>query len=220
MTILLIEDDNMIGESTCVLLKQAGFDIHWAKSGPQALKLFDLNTYQLVLLDLGLPQIDGMEVLKTIRKTSELPILIITARDSIENRVNGLEHGADDYLVKPYHMDELLARIRALLRRSKGDIQTEYQIGDVRMLPASLTVYKQDELIEISAKEWAILETLITNPTHIFSREQLEQKLSDNADSLQSNTVEVHIHHLRNKLGKTFIKTIRGLGYKIGAAHD
>lgn len=216
MTILLIEDDNMIGESTCVLLKQAGFDIHWAKSGSQAVKLFELNQYELILLDLGLPQIDGMDVLSHIRKSSELPVLIITARDSIEDRVKGLEHGADDYLVKPYHMDELLARIRALLRRAKGDIQTEYQIGDVRMLPDSLTVYKGSQLIDISAKEWAILETLITNPTHIFSREQLEQKLSDNAENLQSNTVEVHIHHLRNKLGKKFIKTIRGLGYKIG----
>lgn len=220
MTILFVEDDNMIGESTCVLLQQAGFNIHWAKTGTQALKLFALNQYELVLLDLGLPHLDGMEVLSEIRKTSNLPILILTARDSIDDRVKGLEHGADDYLVKPYHIAELLARLRALLRRSQGDIQTEYNIGDIRMLPATLQVFKNGEALDISAKEWVILETLMANPNCIFSREQLEQKLSDNADSLQSNTVEVHIHHLRNKIGKNFIKTIRGLGYKIGSAHE
>lgn len=217
MTILFVEDDNMIGESTCVLLTQADFNIHWAKTGSQALKLFELNNYQLILLDLGLPNIDGLSLLKEVRKTSQVPILILTARDSIEDRVYGLEQGADDYMVKPYHIDELLARLRALLRRSQGEIQTEYNIGDVRMIPASFQVYKNDQPIEISAKEWVILETLMASPNCIFSREQLEQKLSDNADNLQSNTVEVHIHHLRHKIGKNFIKTIRGLGYKIGS---
>lgn len=218
MTILFVEDDNMIGESTCVLLTQAGFNVHWAKTGSQALKLFQLNDYRLILLDLGLPQIDGLSLLTEVRKTSQLPILILTARDSIEDRVKGLECGADDYMIKPYHIDELLARLKALLRRAQGDIQTEYNIGDVRMVPASLHVYKNNQVIEVSAKEWVILETLMSSPNRIFSREQLEQKLSDNADNLQSNTVEVHIHHLRQKVGKEFIKTIRGLGYKIGSS--
>lgn len=216
MTILFVEDDNMIGESTCVLLTQAGFNIHWAKTGSQALKLFELNDYQLILLDLGLPNIDGLSLLQEVRKTSQVPILVLTARDSIEDRVKGLEQGADDYMIKPYHIDELLARLRALLRRAQGEIQTEYNIGDVRMIPASFQIYKNDQPVEISAKEWIILETLMASPNCIFSREQLEQKLSDNADNLQSNTVEVHIHHLRHKIGKNFIKTIRGLGYKIG----
>lgn len=216
MTLLFIEDDTMIGESTCVLLKQAGFNVHWAKNGNQALQLFDNHDYEFVLLDLGLPTIDGIEVLQRIRKVSDLPVLILTARDHIEDRVLGLEKGADDYLVKPYHIDELLARIRALLRRAKGATQTEYRLGDIKIIPAAHAVYKNNELVEVSAKEWSIIETLATTPNCIFSREQLEQKISDKQDALQSNTVEVHIHNIRQKLGKNFIKTIRGLGYKIG----
>ena len=216
MTLLFIEDDTMIGESTCVLLKQAGFNVHWAKNGNQALQLFDNHDYEFVLLDLGLPTIDGIEVLQRIRKVSDLPVLILTARDHIEDRVLGLEKGADDYLVKPYHIDELLARIRALLRRAKGATQTEYILGDIKIIPAAHAVYKNNELVEVSAKEWSIIETLATTPNCIFSREQLEQKISDKQDVLQSNTVEVHIHNIRQKLGKNFIKTIRGLGYKIG----
>ncbi len=216
MTLLFIEDDTMIGESTCVLLKQAGFNVHWAKNGNQALQLFDNHDYEFVLLDLGLPGIDGMEVLQRIRKVSDLPVLILTARDHIEDRVFGLEQGADDYLVKPYHIDELLARIRALLRRSKGATQTEYTLGDIKIIPAAHAVYKSNILIDVSAKEWSIIETLATTPHCIFSREQLEQKISEKQDVLQSNTVEVHIHNIRQKLGKSFIKTIRGLGYKIG----
>lgn len=216
MTLLFIEDDTMIGESTCVLLKQAGFNVHWAKNGNQALQLFDNHDYEFVLLDLGLPGIDGIEVLQRIRKISDLPVLILTARDHIEDRVAGLEKGADDYLVKPYHIDELLARIRALLRRAKGATQTEYILGDIKIIPAAHAVYKNNNLVEVSAKEWSIIETLATTPNCIFSREQLEQKISDKQDVLQSNTVEVHIHNIRQKLGKSFIKTIRGLGYKIG----
>ncbi len=216
MTLLFIEDDTMIGESTCVLLKQAGFNVHWAKNGNQALQLFDNHDYEFVLLDLGLPTIDGIEVLQRIRKVSDLPVLILTARDHIEDRVLGLEKGADDYLVKPYHIDELLARIRALLRRAKGATQTEYILGDIKIIPAAHAVYKNNNLVEVSAKEWSIIETLATTPNCIFSREQLEQKISDKQDVLQSNTVEVHIHNIRQKLGKNFIKTIRGLGYKIG----
>ncbi len=216
MTLLFIEDDTMIGESTCVLLKQAGFNVHWAKNGNQAMQLFDNHDYEFVLLDLGLPGIDGIEVLHRIRKISDLPVLILTARDHIEDRVAGLEKGADDYLVKPYHIDELLARIRALLRRAKGANQTEYILGDIKIIPAAHAVYKNNNLVEVSAKEWSIIETLATTPNCIFSREQLEQKISDKQDVLQSNTVEVHIHNIRQKLGKSFIKTIRGLGYKIG----
>ena len=216
MTLLFIEDDSMIGESTCVLLKQAGFNVHWAKTGTQALQLFEHHDYQLVLLDLGLPGLDGMQVLQRLRKVSDLPVLILTARDHIEDRVAGLEQGADDYLVKPYHIDELLARIRALLRRAKGSNQTEYVLGNIKIIPAAHANYQDDVLIEVSAKEWTIIETLATTPNCIFSREQLEQKITDKQDVLQSNTVEVHIHNIRQKLGKNFIKTIRGLGYKIG----
>lgn len=216
MTLLFVEDDSMIGESTCVLLKQAGFNVHWAKTGSQALQLFENHDYEFVLLDLGLPSIDGMQVLQRIRKVSDLPVLILTARDHIEDRVSGLEQGADDYLVKPYHIDELLARIRALLRRAKGATQTEYMVGDIKIIPAAHAVYKNEQLIDVSAKEWSIIETLAATPNSIFSREQLEQKISEKQDILQSNTVEVHIHNIRQKLGKNFIKTIRGLGYKIG----
>lgn len=216
MTLLFIEDDSMIGESTCVLLKQAGFNVHWAKTGTQALQLFEHHDYQLVLLDLGLPGLDGMQVLQRLRKVSDLPVLILTARDHIEDRVSGLEQGADDYLVKPYHIDELLARIRALLRRVKGSNQTEYVLGNIKIIPAAHAIYQDDALIEVSAKEWTIIETLAATPNCIFSREQLEQKITDKQDVLQSNTVEVHIHNIRQKLGKNFIKTIRGLGYKIG----
>lgn len=216
MTLLFIEDDSMIGESTCVLLKQAGFNVHWAKTGTQALQLFEHHDYHLVLLDLGLPGLDGMQVLQRLRKVSDLPVLILTARDHIEDRVAGLEQGADDYLVKPYHINELLARIKALLRRSKGANQTEYVLGNIKIIPSAHAIYQDDVLIDVSAKEWTIIETLAATPNCIFSREQLEQKITDKQDVLQSNTVEVHIHNIRQKLGKNFIKTIRGLGYKIG----
>lgn len=215
--ILFVEDDQMIGESTHILLQHEGFQVDWARTGMQALDALARQDYHLVLLDLGLPEMDGMQVLRRIREDNSIAVLIITARDGLKDRVGGLNAGADDYLVKPYEFDELVARIRALLRRTQPLTVEKgyYQIGNIRMHPATHRLYKDDVEIEISNKEWAILEPMMMHPNQIFSKNHLEQKLYDWQSDVSSNTIEVYIHHLRQKLGKDFIRTVRGLGYCI-----
>ena len=215
--ILFVEDDQMIGESTHILLQHEGFQVDWARTGMQALDALARQDYHLVLLDLGLPEMDGMQVLRRIREDNSIAVLIITARDGLKDRVGGLNAGADDYLVKPYEFDELVARIRALLRRTQPLTVEKgyYQIGNIRMHPATHRLYKDDVEIEISNKEWAILEPMMMHPNQIFSKNHLEQKLYDWQSDVSSNTIEVYVHHLRQKLGKDFIRTVRGLGYCI-----
>lgn len=224
--ILMIEDDFMIAESSKTLLKYQGFDVEWVNNGLDGLKLISEKQFDLVLLDLGLPMMDGMQVLKQIRQRSGLPVLIISARDQLQNRVEGLNQGADDYLVKPYEFDELVARIQALLRRS-GDTAKEVMGQSSNLLKNGEIVLDVEqhiatlkgEPVELSNREWAILIPLMTHPNKIFSKSNLEDKLYAFDSEINSNTIEVYVHHIRSKLGKDIIRTIRGLGYRLGQAH-
>jgi len=220
--ILIIEDDFMIAESTETLLKLHQFDVHWVNNGIEGLKQLQQQVYDIVLLDLGLPMMDGMLVLKNIRqKFPNLPVLIISARDQLQNRVDGLNQGADDYLIKPYEFDELLARIHALIRRrglKNTGIDTNKKLSHSGLeldLEQHIALFN-GQAIELSNREWSILMAMLNHPNKIFSKNDLEDKLYDFDSDVSSNTVEVYIHHLRAKLGKDFIRTIRGLGYRLG----
>ncbi|MFN3894849.1 MULTISPECIES: response regulator transcription factor [Acinetobacter] len=220
--ILIIEDDFMIAESTETLLKLHQFDVYWVNNGIEGLKQLQQQVYDIVLLDLGLPMMDGMLVLKNIRqKFPNLPVLIISARDQLQNRVDGLNQGADDYLIKPYEFDELLARIHALIRRSglkNTGIDTNKKLSHSGLeldLEQHIALFN-GQAIELSNREWSILMVMLNHPNKIFSKNDLEDKLYDFDSDVSSNTVEVYIHHLRAKLGKDFIRTIRGLGYRLG----
>ena len=220
--ILIIEDDFMIAESTQTLLRYQQFDVVWVNNGFDGLKQLQQYPFDVVLLDLGLPMMDGMQVLKNIRSLyPTLPVLIISARDQLQNRVDGLNQGADDYLIKPYEFDELLARIHALLRRSGKEAQATSQdqilkSGDVTLNIEKHVATVKGQEVELSNREWAILIPLMTHPNKIFSKANLEDKLYDFDSEVTSNTIEVYVHHLRSKLGKDFIRTIRGLGYRLG----
>lgn len=219
--ILIIEDDFMIAESTQTLLKYQGFDVEWVNNGIDGLKRIQQGQIDAVLLDLGLPMMDGMQVLKQIRQAKPaLPVLIISARDQLQQRVDGLNRGADDYLIKPYEFDELLARIQALLRRSgqaaAQNGQSVLVCGDLVLDVEQHLAKFKGEYLELSNREWAILIPLVSHPNKIFSKSNLEDKLYDFDSDISSNTIEVYVHHLRNKLGKDFIRTIRGLGYRLG----
>jgi len=219
--ILIIEDDFMIAESTLTLLKYHQFDVEWVNNGIDGLSQLSKQSFDLVLLDLGLPMMDGMQVLKQIRQKTAVPVLIISARDQLENRVDGLNQGADDYLIKPYEFDELLARIHALLRRSGKEAQATSQdqilkSGDVTLNIEKHVATVKGQEVELSNREWGILIPLMTHPNKIFSKANLEDKLYDFDSEVTSNTIEVYVHHLRSKLGKDFIRTIRGLGYRLG----
>ena len=221
--ILMIEDDFMIAESSKTLLKYQGFDVEWVNNGLDGLKLLSEKQFDLVLLDLGLPMMDGMQVLKQIRQRSGLPVLIISARDQLQNRVDGLNQGADDYLIKPYEFDELVARIHALLRRT-GEVAKEtigqatnlLKNGDIVLDVEQHIATLKGETVELSNREWAILIPLMTHPNKIFSKSNLEDKLYAFDSEINSNTIEVYVHHIRSKLGKDVIRTIRGLGYRLG----
>lgn len=220
--ILIIEDDFMIAESTETLLKLHQFDVYWVNNGIEGLKQLQQQVYDIVLLDLSLPMMDGMLVLKNIRqKFPNLPVLIISARDQLQNRVDGLNQGADDYLIKPYEFDELLARIHALIRRSglkNTGIDTNKKLSHSGLeldLEQHIALFN-GQAIELSNREWSILMVMLNHPNKIFSKNDLEDKLYDFDSDVSSNTVEVYIHHLRAKLGKDFIRTIRGLGYRLG----
>ena len=220
--ILMIEDDFMIAESTMTLLRYHQFEVEGVNNGVDGLALLTKQSFDLVLLDLGLPLMDGMQILRQIRQRTSIPVLIISARDQLQNRVDGLNQGADDYLVKPYEFDELLARINALLRR--GNAETALLKNQSQLLKSGeLTLDVEQHLatfkgqhIELSNREWAILIPMVTHPNKIFSKANLEDKLYDFDSEVTSNTIEVYVHHLRSKLGKDFIRTIPGLGYRLG----
>lgn len=216
--ILLIEDDFMIAESTQTLLQYQRFDVKWINNGIEALQYLKQNSVDLILLDLGLPMMDGMQVLKNIRQISmQVPVLIISARDQLQQRVDGLNHGADDYLIKPYEFEELLARVQALLRRSQTTTESGQQLhhAGLTLDENTFTATFHGEQITISQREWAILTALLKHPNKIFSKANLEEKLYDLDKDINSNTIEVYIHHLRVKLGKNFIRNVRGLGYRL-----
>lgn len=216
MRLLLVEDDPMIGESVSLGLRQDGFTVDWAQDGRAAELALANNVYDLLLLDLGLPRKEGLEVLKSMRRNGiKIPVLIITARDAVAERVRGLDAGADDYLVKPFALEELAARIRALLRRQSGRADPVVKAGKVTLNPATHEVTFQGKPLALSAREFSLLEAFLDRPGAVFSREQLEEKLYGWGEEVESNTVEVYIHALRKKLGQDFIKNIRGVGYMI-----
>lgn len=221
MKILMIEDDFMIAESTATLLHLHQFDVEWVNNGIDGLKCLAQQDFDLILLDLGLPLMDGMQVLKHIRQKSNTPVLIISARDQLNIRVDGLNQGADDYLIKPYEFEELLARINALMRRYGRDVEqdvvhSKLSSGNVEIDIDLHRATLNGIPIELSNREWAILIPLMSYPNKIFSKANLEDKLYDVESEINSNTIEVYIHHLRSKLGKDFIRTIRGVGYRLG----
>lgn len=216
MRLLLVEDDPMIGESVLDLLRGEGYAVDWVKDGDMADTTLDTQAYDLVLLDLGLPKRDGLSVLERLRlRKDRTPVLIATARDALEQRVKGLDMGADDYIVKPYEIEELLARIRALIRRASGRAEPVYEYQGLRIDPVTHEVQADGQTITLLAKEWAILEQLLARPGVALSRKQLEDKLYSWKDEISSNAVEVYIHGLRKKLGPHMIQNVRGIGYKI-----
>lgn len=216
MRLLLIEDDVMIGETVLDLLRDEGYAVDWVRDGDMADTALQTDTYDLVLLDLGLPRRDGLTVLQALRARKNLtPVLIVTARDAIAQRVQGLDAGADDYIVKPYDLDELLARIRALIRRAAGRAEPVYTHAGVSVDPATREVLVNGQAVVLSAREWAILEPLLARPGTVFSRRQLEEKLYSWKDGVSSNAVEVYIHGLRKKIGAQLIQNVRGVGYMI-----
>ncbi|MBS1208936.1 MAG: two-component system response regulator [Proteobacteria bacterium] len=219
MRLLLVEDDRMIGEAVLDLLRADGYAVDWVRDGGMADVALSGNEYDLVLLDLGLPGKDGIDVLRSLRaRKQRTPVLIATARDSVPQRVAGLDAGADDYIVKPYDLDELLARIRALLRRSAGRAEPVYEYQNVSINPETKEVLVDAQPILLSAREWAVLESLLARPGMILSRAQLEEKLFCWKDEINSNAVEVYIHGLRKKLGAGLIQNVRGVGYLVPKA--
>jgi DNA-binding response OmpR family regulator len=216
MKLLLVEDDALLGDGVRAGLKQAGFAVDWVQDGLAAKVALDSEDYDLLVLDLGLPKLSGMELLKSVRaKRASLPVLILTARDTVADRVAGLNAGADDYLVKPFDLDELIARLNALLRRSAGQVELTLQHGAIELTPASHQVRLAGTDVSMSAREFSLLHTLLLHAGRVHSREQLEQTLYGWGEEVESNAVEVHVHHLRKKLGSDLIRTLRGVGYVI-----
>lgn len=216
MRLLLVEDDVMIGEGVRQGLRQDGFVLDWVREGDAAERALQSNVYDGVLLDLGLPKKDGLDVLKSLRRRGErTPVLVITARDSVSNRIEGLDQGADDYITKPFDLDELAARVRAVLRRHSGHAESVIQVGALVLNASTHEATLEGNALSLSPNEFALLEVFASRPGIVFSRAQLEEKLYGWGQEVESNTVEVYIHNLRKKLGQHFIKNIRGVGYTI-----
>ena len=216
MRLLLIEDDPMIGRAVHLGLGRVGFTVDWVTDGHSGQSAVMNAVYDLVVLDMGLPRVDGLSLLRELRGRRDLvPVLIISARDAVRDRIAGLNAGADDYLLKPFDLDELIARIRALLRRRAGSAVSEMTVGELTLDPASHLATMSGQEITLTAKEFALLEALLRRPGAVLSRERLEESIYGWGEEVGSNAVEVHLHNLRRKLGSHVIKNIRGVGYRI-----
>ncbi|PIQ13069.1 MAG: DNA-binding response regulator [Hydrogenophilales bacterium CG_4_9_14_3_um_filter_59_35] len=216
MRILLVEDDPLLGDGVQKSLSHLGFTVDWLRDGRQAEHALASEDYAAVVLDLGLPQLDGLAVLRSARESGlRAPVLILTARDKKSDKLSGFGLGADDYVIKPVDMEELAARLHALIRRSGGHATARLCIGPVEIDPAAHRAWRDGESVDLSAREFAILEQLMQNAGRVLTRAQLEESLYGWGDSADSNTVEVFIHHLRKKLGADFIRTLRGIGYSV-----
>lgn len=219
MRILLIEDDTLIGDGLKVGLTKLGFTVDWFVSGENGFQALAAAPWDAVVLDLSLPERDGLDILRQWRQQGQdVPVLILTARDALDQRVQGLQLGADDYLCKPFALTEVAARLQALIRRRHGQLQPELKHGKVVMIPGSHSVMCDGAEVGLKSRELALLELFLRNPGRVLTRSQLEEKLYSWDDDVSSNAVEVHIHHLRKKLGSQFIRTVHGVGYTLGAA--
>ncbi|HEX6703483.1 MAG TPA: response regulator [Albitalea sp.] len=217
MRLLLVEDDRMIGDSLRSALRLEGHAVDWVRDAAAAEATLSSERFDIVLLDLGLPKGDGLDVLRGLRQRGDrTPAIVLTARDGLGDRVAGLDAGADDYLVKPFELDELNARIRAVLRRHEGRAEPLLRHGAVTLDPATRQVTRDGEPVLLSAREFAVLEALMARPGALLSRAQLEDRLYGWGEEIESNAVSVYIHQLRRKLGADFIQNVRGVGYFVG----
>jgi DNA-binding response OmpR family regulator len=216
MRLLLVEDDSLLGKAVRTGLEQQGHAVDWVLDGEAAEAAVASNDYAALVLDIGLPKQDGMALLKKLRaKGNTVPVVIITARDDIAERIAGLDGGADDFIVKPFDLQELGARLRAVVRRASGRASSDIVHGLLKVDPAARTVILDDKPIALTAREFAILTHLLENRGKVLSKQQLQESLYSWSDEIESNTVEVHVHHLRRKLGRELIKTMHGMGYMI-----
>jgi len=216
MQILLVEDDQSLASGLCKALRSEGFVINHVAHGKAALHAVNVEPPDIVVLDLGLPDVDGLNVLKSMRSSGSLiPVLILTARTSIDARVSGLDSGADDYLPKPFETAELIARLRVIERRLSSVQDSKIEVGDVTLDTISRQVSFRDEVVELARREYTVLKSLLENCGKIQTRAQLESRLYSWGEEVSSNAIEVHVHHLRKKLGSDFIKTVRGVGYTV-----
>jgi len=221
MRILVVEDDSLLGDALQSGLRQRGFDADWVRDGVAAELALSAESFSAVVLDLGLPRLDGLKLLEKERaKGSKVPVLVLTARDAIDDRIKGLDSGADDYVVKPVDLDELAARLRALIRRSRGEPSPVLELGDLWVDPAARKVVYRGQTIELQAKEFNLLHEFLLNAGRVLSREQIEQRLYAWGEEVESNAVEVHVHHLRKKLAPDLIRTVRGVGYVLPRQRD
>ena len=219
MRILLVEDDEALGEGIRVALKPEGYTVDWARDGASALHALTHEDFGLAVLDLGLPRMDGLEVLQRLRAgANAIPVLVLTARDSTADRIAGLDAGADDYLVKPFDVDELKARIRALLRRSFSRAQPVLEYREGSLDPVAQQVIYRGQPVALQRKEFLLLHELLAQPGRVLTRDRLQQVLYGWDEEAESNALEVHIHHLRKKLFPELIRTVRGVGYLVDKA--
>lgn len=216
MRILLVEDDQLLGEGVKNGLKQYGYTVDWLKDGEAARLALSSETFDLILLDIGLPKMSGLHLLQSIRREGiNTPVLILTARESVEDRVKGLDSGADDYLKKPFDLGEVCARIRALVRRSSGRTETVIAYRNIILDPAAHSIKVDGDELILPRREFALLQKLLENIGQVLSREQIAQSLYGWEEEVDSNALEVHIHNLRKKLNANYIRTIRGVGYML-----
>jgi len=219
MRILLVEDDRMLGDGVRAGLGATGFTVDWVRDGEAALAALAGEGFAAVLLDLGLPRRDGLSVLASLRSAGNaVPVMILTARDQISDKVRGLDLGADDYMVKPFDLDELAARLRALVRRSSGRADACLRHGELVIDPAARTVTLRGEVVSLTGREFDLLSVLLDAAGRVLTRRVLEEQLYTWGEAVESNALEVHIHHLRRKLGSELIRTVRGVGYLIDEA--
>ena len=219
MRILLVEDDRLLGDGLQAGLTQAGYAVDWLRDGEAAVAALSTETFAAVVLDLGLPKRDGLSVLQWLRgRHDATPVLILTARDQLEDRVRGLDLGADDYVLKPFDLDEVAARLRALVRRAHGRPEPLLTVGEIELNPAARTVTRGGQTVDLTPREFDLLHLLLQNAERVLTRRVLEEQLYTWNEAVDSNALEVHIHHLRRKLGSELIRTVRGVGYTAAAA--
>ena len=214
MRILLVEDDALLGDGLKAGLSQSGFAVDWLRDGEAAVAALATERYAAVVLDLGLPRRDGLSVLQWLRGRGDpTPVLVLTARDQLEDKVRGLDLGADDYVLKPFDLDEVAARLRALMRRAHGKSAPLLKLGDIELDPAARTVTQRGEPVDLTGREFDLLHVLLQSSGHVLTRRTLEEQLYTWDEGVGSNALEVHVHHLRRKLGNDVIRTVRGVGY-------